>query len=466
MQVKTFRSRETLLFIFLFIFVLAGFPIGSKAQERTDTTKKRPAILKQKVSTKTMEVKVEKEEKEEKEEKKKKTVCDTNPLAGCDPCAVKIPPRDLCAVKKLSLAQPYGYMQLDYANYRWDKTRMGSGAELRRGRLGLKGSPYPYWNYNILFDMTKNRFQTIYFYLQYTGYDWFDITIGQSKEPFSIEWLTTILYVTFMERSLPVQAFIPPFPINIKATSYGIFSSYFPHDSYTWGISLFGKRVGDSPPNELTQGYGVSGRWTFAHYPCEDELFEIGVNGMFRKPDTDRVFVFNSLPESGVTNVTLVNTGNILRSSQFWQYGLEATTVLGPFSLQGEVMANTVRRINNLPVRRINNLQNLSFNGWYLFGSWFITGEHRTFDPKDAVFTSIAPLRCWGAIELAARISALNLNSHDIRGGYEKDFTFGTNWWVNPHVRFAFNYIKVHASRQGLINNDNIFTVRAQIDAG
>ena len=80
---------------------------------------------------------------------------------------------------------------------------------------------------------------------------------------------------------------------------------------------------------------------------------------------------------------------------------LEAAWTNGPMSLQGELFWN-----------RVIAEKNLNFYGYYLSGSYVLTGEHRAYRRSGGVFGSITPKRPfqpwkggWGAVELALRFS-------------------------------------------------------------
>jgi len=119
---------------------------------------------------------------------------------------------------------------------------------------------------------------------------------------------------------------------------------------------------------------------------------------------------------------------------------------------------------------------NNSFSGWYVQGSYILTGEAHTYNPATAAFTSPKPAKpfslkdgTWGAFELAARFSDLNLNSHTadpasvvtnwagtartytyyntVRGGDQKILTLGINWYLNSAVRLSANYQYIDISR-------------------
>jgi phosphate-selective porin OprO/OprP len=110
-------------------------------------------------------------------------------------------------------------------------------------------------------------------------------------------------------------------------------------------------------------------------------------------------------------------------------------------------------------------LPNPSFDGWYAQGSWVITGESKTYNPSTGSYTipkPNAPLSFdqggIGAWELAARYSVLDLNDNaglagfvtpvgGIRGGEQKIWTLGVNWYPNNAIRFVLDYQHTDVNR-------------------
>ncbi|MBW1852270.1 MAG: hypothetical protein JRJ15_12740 [Deltaproteobacteria bacterium] len=170
-------------------------------------------------------------------------------------------------------------------------------------------------------------------------------------------------------------------------------------------------------------------------------------------------------PESRLTNVRLVDTGEFSTKGMD-RINTELAIVSGPLSLQGEsfhLFANS------------DEADNPRFWGFYLYGSYFITGEHRNYDRSNGVFSRIKPNRDfhlfeggWGALELALRFSYIDLNGGSIRGGREHDLTAGLNWYLSEKTRFMVNYVRAKAKDRETPppvegGTANIFQVRFQI---
>ena len=99
--------------------------------------------------------------------------------------------------------------------------------------------------------------------------------------------------------------------------------------------------------------------------------------------------------------------------------------------------------------------EDVAFEGYYGQISYFLTGEHRTWERKTGTLGRIKPFEnfflvrdcdCntqsgWGAWEVAARYSHADLSDFDVIGGEGDSFTFGMNWYWNPYARMQFNYI-------------------------
>jgi phosphate-selective porin OprO/OprP len=88
------------------------------------------------------------------------------------------------------------------------------------------------------------------------------------------------------------------------------------------------------------------------------------------------------------------------------------------------------------------------FWGAYLYASWFLTGDSRNYDLGQGQYVPVqvaAPVRAggWGAFEVAARASYVDLQDSDVNGGRQSNLSLGLNWYLNDRLRLMGNVVKV-----------------------
>jgi phosphate-selective porin OprO/OprP len=165
----------------------------------------------------------------------------------------------------------------------------------------------------------------------------------------------------------------------------------------------------------------------------------------------------------------MVDTG-VIAAQQQWIMGLEFAWVMGPLYVQAEYGYNwiddatgvfpTAAKLIPLP----GAPQTYMFSGGYVQVSYTLTGENRSYDKRLGILDSYYYGRKglynnawfvrdddgrinwnWGAWEIAARYSYVNLNDGEglnrIQGGVMNGYTFGLNWYLNNNVKFQFNYV-------------------------
>jgi len=350
-----------------------------------------------------------------------------------------------------------GRLMVDAAAYDKDVTPLGSGAEIRRARLFTKGTVYDDWFYKAQVDFAGNEVTMKDFYMGYSGYDPLKITLGNQKEPFSLNELTSSKYITFMERALP-NAFAPSRNIGLAVSTHG----------EKWGAAagyFFDGVKNENSPDK--QGWGLTGRTYFDPINGDGRLVHVGASAGYRGDSAGEIR-FRERPESHVTSTRLVDTGTIMEYDNQTLFGAEAAGVYGSFSAQGEYIQS------KLDLSGPGS--DPAFNGWYILGSYFLTGEHRPYKVSSGTFGRVKPHSIvgkggYGAWELAARYSSIDLDDSGFDGGKEDDITLGVNWYATPNIRFMANYIFASTDPTSVVKypasgdeDVNIFQVRGQID--
>jgi phosphate-selective porin OprO/OprP len=146
-----------------------------------------------------------------------------------------------------------------------------------------------------------------------------------------------------------------------------------------------------------------------------------------------------------------VNTGDIYANNSQLA-GCEFAWVAGPLFIQSEYGAVSVDQIDG---------SQLFFDAAYVNVSYFLTGEHRTYNKLFGIIDRVFPHenffrvrtadgsigRGKGAWEIAGRYSFIDLNDANIQGGTMYDFTIGLNWYLNAFTRVKWELIQANLNR-------------------
>lgn len=338
------------------------------------------------------------------------------------------------------------------------------GVGFRRARLGAFGEIYQSIQYRIEMDFAlpgRPSFLDTWISindLPAVGM----VKVGHFFEPFGLERLTSNRYMTFLERGLP-DVFTPKRHTGIMAQN-----TYA--DRYgTWAVGGF-RSLDNNYGDDFSDQSGWSGTGRVTYLPWYEDhedgacLWHVGGAYSYRAIGSGTTR-FASRPEATVNTAVstavipfFVDTGD-LATTHYQLFGAETALVYNNLSLQAEYMW--------VPLHRSNGSQpDLFFQGAYVYGSWYLTGEHRRYSRATGIFDRTIPFtnafkgpvdsgnpKGIGAWELAVRWSSLDLSSQDVAGGRLNDVTFGLNWYLNPYTRITWNYI--HSLLDSPVNGDS-----------
>jgi len=274
-------------------------------------------------------------------------------------------------------------------------------------------------------------------FFTYAGFKNTELSLGQIISPFCLENANSGKWIPFLERSLPVIALRPCLGLGAKFTNWGehyginIASATVPHNQNRDTALI--KHRSDKLTNTIR-----------AHYvPINDggKVLQFGVSGVYANnnptyrdgsPNNDGRR-FATRPEIKARNTpNTVDSGNRLYVKYYTESAFELSGQNGPLVMGIEYLQANISRQNE---------PGLCFNGWHTQLSYVLTGETRIYKVKTGTYGQIIPKKPYGAFEVAARYSMVNLNDEDIHGGKENNVTLALSWIVNENLLFLANYI-------------------------
>ena len=340
-----------------------------------------------------------------------------------------------------------GRVNLDGAFFKEDKNSLGDGVQIRRARLAIKsvlwGDWYAEWDCDFSGEAVamKDAFVRYENLFHRTGY----VRVGNFKEPFGFEEITSSRNLQFMERSQGLDAFMPGRKMGLE------FAHYAP--SYRVAAGMFGPDVTVYETESQDMTWNFTGRATWNGFRTDRSVLHVGAAGSWRQPQfASGIVRFKTRNEYHVNNYKYVDTDDIQGVRRYGLLDGELAYVNRRLRLQSEGIA--------VNVLRATGYQDLSFSGGYLTASMFLTPDSHPYDWNDAEFGKVIPHGKYGAWELTSRFSKVDMTDHDVKGGISSAFTVGLNWYCNANVRVYGDVVLVNNdkdanARGSLVGNDD-----------
>jgi len=361
----------------------------------------------------------------------------------------------------------YGIFQFDsgaYVDFHPDSPLVGpqglsNGVNARRARIGFAGTAAGDWNYAFLYDAgnssdaTPKGIETAQ--IIYSGLRGAAFEAGYSNTYFTLDQATASADLLFLERASPSNI-----ATNFNAGDFRSNAGFrFFGDRYWVGAYVTGPASGDSH-TLVGERLGAFQRVAVQALASDDYSVHLGfgVDELLQGPNsgvgTPNTLALSDQPELRIDPTTLLNTGTL---------GTLANPVTGGYVFDVETAANYRNffwqgEYYHYQVDRAG-LPNNGFDGAYGQVSWTLTGETHRYNPQSGAYLRIIPNHPfswadgeWGAWEVAARYSYVNLDSNFIAGellsanpdavdgGDQRGFTFGLNWYPNDIVRLMLDY--------------------------
>ena len=317
------------------------------------------------------------------------------------------------------------------------------------------------------------------------------VRVGNQKDPYGYEHLTSSRWLNFMERSYAQDAFEGPFN-NGFLPGIQILNNNEEGD-IAWQVGEFKNTSNPFGFSNSSGGSQTVGRLVYLPV-FEDEgrkLVHLGLSGRTMEPRRQYTS-FDSvtgLPNSDqITAVRFRSRGDIrngppgplnsiyadsglLQGSWQNMIGLELVANNGPWSFQSEYFGSWLYNTrttkagglvtNGFQPKPGTNVGTVYYQAGYAEVLYFLTGESRTYSKIEYRFDRPIPhnnfyafrdrsarRNQWniseGAWQVGARYNYLCLNDSGVNGGVLNGMTLGLNWLLNPNARVYFNYDLTH----------------------
>ena len=294
---------------------------------------------------------------------------------------------------------------------------------------------------NLQYDFSETPQPINNLLLAYRGREPFIITVGNFKEPFSLEQLISNNNTLFTERAL-LDAFAPSRNFGAAVGAHG--------ERWTAVAGVFGGNI-----NTDLDRNGIAGtaRLTYAPVLTDGDVVHVGVAGSYRALDpSGTALSFDATPEDDLFSTSLVDTGTLRNAADVGRLGVEALAQWGGARVVGEYVLTAVGGRGGLDTRL--------FQAGYLEAALVLNGEgpgrpYELVPPHGSEYAVLGGVKVpdgqrlsnggIGVFELGARVSAISLQDGGTRGGREIDGTLGLNWYPDRDIRVMADYVHAHA---------------------
>jgi phosphate-selective porin len=338
----------------------------------------------------------------------------------------------------------------------------GTTFEWSRRRIGVQGTVTKYVQYEVDygFDAANEEsaeWRDVYVNVRPTSYA--QVQGGKFKIPFGYERLTGPRNLDFVYRTRVSDSLTPGRSMGVMAHGRAF------NRVLRYAVGVF-EDDGDQPP-ELEpveplpdEEPSEEGR-TWAARATVAPLRLSSLPGKYNSLEIGGAYTRGTVPEGRNHLQGDTVFGGEFFDRQYYskgprtRFGLEASWAIGPASFAAEYIVSRDARDGQgvgSEEQIDNDLPEIEGRGWYVAGTWVVTGENRDggVNPKHPLLQG-----GFGAVEVTARYEQLRFASAgspdeppsrspraaNVAPNGDRAWTIGVNWYVNRYVKVRFNLI-------------------------
>jgi phosphate-selective porin OprO and OprP len=350
---------------------------------------------------------------------------------------------------------------------------LSDGANVRRARIGVVGKFMGDWDYGLIYDFGGSTDSVPVSgienaYLIYNGFyrhhEQFPVAIdfGVIDVPWTLDETISANDILFMERS-SAQVIATEFGGGDSRTAFGLRSN---SDRYFLGVYLTGPTTGalhtyttgtcppTASPDDCTgPQLAFLARGSYQLIQTDEGSLHFGLDfgDLFRPRGSTNLetITLTDRPELRIDPTDFIGTG-AMPASGGMVLGVEAAGAYENAFIEGEYYHYSIDRIG---------LPGVDFNGGYVQASYSLGGR-RHYKAGAGSYTGVIPENPlsfstggWGALELAARYSVIDLNDTSVAspvyGGDQQTYGIGLNYYPNDNMRFMLDFDHVNITVPG-----------------
>ncbi len=342
-----------------------------------------------------------------------------------------------------------GRIHVDTVSIESDGIAYSDETDIRRLRIDATLDVGKDWRFKIDGDVGGLSPGIYNAWVAYRGIKDTEFRVGNFIAPFNGENMMSSNNTKFIERALPSEL-SPNFLLGATAA----------YEGKNWSIigGYFTNPIEDETLTNRDDGKSFVVRGVFAPIEKKREALHFAAAIERRELDGGASSRVRTNSEFALTRQAILDTGTLAGVDSYTNLNVEAGYMNGPFMIK----AQQVTRDNDAPA-----LLDPKFTARAVEAAWVITGERQRYSVGPGTFGEVTPDKdnWFGAWEIAARYSTLDLTDGAVAGGEEKNMTIGVNWYVNRNVRVSANYVdaKAEPSRLGVTDNPSAVMGRLQI---
>jgi phosphate-selective porin OprO/OprP len=324
--------------------------------------------------------------------------------------------------------------------------------DLNRARVGIDGRMSRYVEYQVEREIrtTKRPWRDVF--VNVRPLRAFQVQLGRFKMPFSLEQTTGGMDLDFAYRALASTYLAPSRDVGVMAHGNVL------KNALKYELGLF-REGGDNA--RVTEQVFPADQRTVAGRIVTRPLTAAS-DSLLRELEVGLAFTAGRVPEglNSLRPETIAGdrlTDRVYVNGVRRRLGAELQWRPGPVSVQGEVIRVSEER----RAQGIDNedLPDAIQHGWYVSGTWLITGEEKknNIDPAEPFLQGGL-----GALEIAGRLEAITFGggprnepafpgprARRIADTKDTAWTLGLNWYLNRFIGVRVNAIRELQERAG-----------------